>query len=208
MTALSRPVRAMLESVFDAPPLALDADIDRLRLTLTAALRRCLDAPEADWNELIELGAVAGEWDEWRVAGLRAAVEPGADLDPALTRDTLAQLVEELIGRGDVVPGPWEGGARQEATDSAEWLAGRRRREMIFAIERAMVGLAAGDAACLRDVAERIVESDEDETVFPGLPTALRSCADDLEGGGAISPQSKMQLADALDQTPFVASLG
>ncbi|MFP5487700.1 MAG: hypothetical protein ACLGHQ_05280 [Acidimicrobiia bacterium] len=203
MTALSRPLRVMLEGVFATPTGSLADDIERFRSTLTVALRRCLDAPEADWAELVARGTDLGDWDEWRVAGLLAA-SPGIEPDPA-TRETLAELVDELVRRGQVGPCPLD--ADDDADRSPEWLEGRRRRELIFAIERAVDALAVGDSAGLRGAAVRIVERDPDGSVFPTLALALVACADDLELRDAVGASSRAALAGALAGTPFAASV-
>ncbi len=183
MTALSRPLIGLLSSAFDAAVLDEREHVELLRSTLTVALRRCLDAPDASWPELVGRGAAVGEWDEWRTADLIAAADPAGDPRPEVTRDTLATLAEELIARGDVRSGPWEGADREAAVGSPRWQEGQRRREIVFAIERAMVSIADADADGLRDGAARIDERDT-TVAFPGLPAALRGCATDIETGG------------------------
>lgn len=203
MTTLSRPLLSLLESTFEAPTGSTHADIVRLRESLTVALRRCLDAPDATWVELVNRGTAAGEWDEWRVAGLLAA----ADADPDVTREALATLTDELLGRRDVIPGPWEGADRQAAVDTPEWHAGRMRREIVFAIERAMVCASNGDVDGLCDAADRILDRNGDGSSYTDLPAALRACATDLDEHGTVTPLSRDALSRSLAGTPFAASV-
>jgi hypothetical protein len=205
VTELSRPIVALLASTFDASGPTERDDISRLRESLTVALRRCLDAPDSAWLELVDRGAVAGEWDEWRVASLVAAADPLNDPQPEVTRDALATLTEELIGRLDVLPGPWEGGARQAALASPRWLAGQARREIVFAIERAVVCLSELDADGLRECARRVRARDVDDT-YPDLADALDACAEDADRG-SLSTVAREHLRSALVATPFAAAV-
>jgi hypothetical protein len=120
-----------------------------------------------------------------------------------VTRDVLATLIDELVGRRDVVPGAWEGVARQAAVGTAAWEAGRLRREIVFAIERAMSCLTASDGAGLHHCADRIDEHDV-TAAYVGVPAALRACAADLEAG-SLTVAGREALRAALANTPFVA---
>lgn len=205
MTELSRPVVAMLGSTVETTGPTERHDIERLRESLTVALRRCLDAPDARWLDLVERGAAVGTWDEWRVASLVAAVEPSSDPEPEVTRDVLATLTEELIGRRDVLPGPWEGAERQVAVESPRWRAGLRRREIIFTIERAVACVEALDADGLRLCAARVTERGGDDA-YPGLAVALVACAEEA-ASGTLSRTSLTPLRAALAATPFASAI-
>lgn len=205
MTELSRPLVTLLASTFETSGETERHDVERLRESLTVALRRCLDAPDATWLDLVERGAVAGEWDEWRVGSLVAAADPARDPEPEVTRDVLATLTEELIGRRDVVPGPWEGAERQAAVESPRWRAGLQRREIVFTIERAVACVETLDALGLRTCAGRVAERDVDGA-YPGLAAALTACAHDADSG-ALRPSSLAQLRDALAHTPFASAI-
>lgn len=205
MTELSRPLVALLASTFETAGPTERHDVERLRESLTVALRRCLDEPGATWLDLVERGAAAGEWDEWRVASLVAAVDPSCDPEPEVTRDVLATLTEELMGRRDVLPGPWEGAERQASVESPRWRAGLRRREIVFTIERAVVCVESLDADGLRACAARVVERDVDGA-YPGLADALTACADDVSAG-AVTSAARTRLRDALAHTPFASAI-
>ncbi|MGB0111903.1 MAG: hypothetical protein WBP59_01650 [Ilumatobacteraceae bacterium] len=207
MTELTRPVVALLASTFDAPPESMVADIVKLRESLVVALRRCLDAPTATWEQLVERGTVVGEWDDWRVASLSAASNPDEDPEPEVTREALATLTSELIGRRDVLSGPWEGADRQDTVDTPQWQAGRVRRELVFAIEHAMVCADGLDAAGLEAAAARIESNDPDDRIHPGLAESLRRCASDAVADGVLSGATCDALRRSLAGTPFAASV-
>jgi hypothetical protein len=206
VTELSRPVLALLSATFNAPGSDERADVARLRESLTVALRKCFEMPDAAWPELVARGAVVGEWDQWRVAALVAAGDPSSDPEPDATRDALATLAEELMERRNVRAGPWEGGARQAAVETPRWRAGRLRREIVVAIERSMTCLPIRDAAGLRGCADRIAERDV-TVAYPGLPDALRACASDVERG-ALGVAAREALGRALASTPFGYTVG
>ena len=217
MTVLSRPVVAILESALATPTGSLAGDIVRLRESLTIALRRCLDEPTLEWSALVALGAERGGWDQWRVAGLLAARDreasaEGGHLDTPRelldeTRDVLAALADELIGRRDISTEPWDGSDRQHALADPLWVAGRDRRELVFAIERAMEHAARHDAAGLRSAAANVDERDPSGDAYPGLATALLACAADLDRSGSISDESRSRLRTSLGETPFAAAV-
>lgn len=122
-----------------------------------------------------------------------------SDPEPEVTRDALATLTEELIARGDI--------AGELVAESPAWTAGRIRREIVFAIERAMVCAETADADGLRDAARRVAERDPDDAVFPGLAAALRSCAADLDAHLAPSSTSLAALVHSLAATPFAPAV-
>lgn len=207
MTEISRPIVALLEAALVTPTGSLATDIVRLRESLVVALRRCLDDPGAGWPHLVASAAGRGGWDQWRVASLLAAADPDADSTPDETRDALAALVDELIGRRDVLAGPWEGRDRQAVLLDPHWLAGRDRRELVFAIERTLGYLAGCDAPAIRHVAIQVDERDPGSVVYPGLSTALVGCAADLEAGPSIGASSRQRLRNALADSPFAAAV-
>lgn len=210
MTALSRPIVALLESALAATTTSLDDDIVRLRGALTPALQRCLAVPAASWPALVEAATARGGWDQWRSGGLLAAAHPADDEAPEATRDLLAELAEELTARGDVLAEVWEGGERQAHVESPRWIAGRERRELIFAIERAIAAALAGDAQGIVNAADNIAGRDR-SGIYPALPDALRACAADVSrdrpGERRIGDGARQRLGDALAGTPFAAAV-
>lgn len=207
MATLTRPVVAVLESALATPTGTLATDIVRLRESLTIALQRCLDVPAAGWSVLVSAAAQRGGWDQWRIASLLAAGRVDDDPTPDETRDALAALADELIARRDVIDGPWEGSDRQSGVVDPHWLAGRDRRELVFAIERAPDHAAHRDAAGLRTAAGNIEKRDPTASIYPGLAVALLACADDIDSSASISESRRTQLRASLAVTPFAASV-
>ncbi len=199
----------MLRSALATPTGSTNADIARLREALALALERCLERPGVAWQVLVSEGETRGAWDEWRVAGLLAALDADSDPAPEVTLDVLAALADELVHRRDVVPGVWEGAERQGAVDSPRWREGQRAREIVFGIERAMELLQRGDVSGLTGVAAMIEVRDPDGDRFPGLVAALSGCADGVasgDGGDALA-SSLTRLRACLASTPFAASI-
>ena len=205
MTSLSRPLIGVVRAALETPSSTIVGDIDRLRGVLLLALRRCLDEPRADWNTLVEVGTGRGGWDEWRVASLLDSSDPTVDPAPEVTREALAGLANEMIERGDVLAGPWEGGGRQGAVESERWRTGRVRREMVFAIERAMDCVRAPDAAGLRAVAGRLDEHDPHGEIHPQVAASLRVCAEEIDAAGACRAATLATLRASLARTPLAA---
>ena len=189
----------MLRAAIETPSDTIASDIERLRESLVIALRRCLGQPAAGWMALVECASETGGWNEWRIGSLIDAADPATDEAPEVTREALAELAVELLERGDVLGGPWEGGERQAAVASQQWRDGRDRRELIFAIERAMDCLGRNDAAGLHSAARRIEERDPDAEIYPDLAESLRICAD------WPSVESMDRLQRSLLGTPFAA---
>lgn len=205
MSTLSQPMRALLESALAAPTGTIADDVERLRETLTVVLRRCLELPGATWPELIGDAARRGGWDHWRGSGLQAAAASVADAAPEVTRHLLVELGEELRVRGDVIAEAWEGEGRQVAVESPQWVEGRQRRDLIFAIESAMAHAKVADADALAASGANIAARDLHGS-FPGLADALQYCAADLALHGALSMPARDRLVVALDGTPFAAA--
>jgi hypothetical protein len=205
MTAISRPIAALLAAALESPAHTLERDIERLRESVIVALRRCLDMPGASWSALVESAADRGSWDRWRRAGLLAAETPHTDETPDSTRETLAALAEELLMRRDILDEVWEGDQRQAAVESPRWIAGRERRELVFTIESAMDAAVAGDGPALAAAAETI-ERRDGGGIYPGLPDALRRAGDEITRAGSLSTISRRRLVDALAGTPFAAA--
>jgi hypothetical protein len=206
VTVLSRPLRAMLESALATPTSGdVARDVERLRETLVIVLGRVLDLADVGWEELVAEATTRGGWDQWRSGGLAVASDAATDPAPEVTRDLLAELAEELVARGDVRSEPWEGADRQAAVESPVWAEGRRRREVIFAIESVMVHLANGHAEAVAESADAIASRD-DARSFPELPAVLRSCADELRTRPAVSAATRRRMMRALADTPFVAA--
>lgn len=197
-------MRALLEAALAAPTEDVRVDVARLRDVLVVVLQRSLELSSASWPELVAAAAERGQWDHWRAGGLGAAAEPATDPAPEATRDLLAELAEELLSRGEVRSKVWEGVERQAAVESPQWAEGKQRRELIFAIESATFHVEHGHTDAVTSAATSIAERDT-FGAFPGLPAALRSCASDLAGRGAVSRRSRAQLATALAGTPFAA---
>ena len=204
MTELSRPLRMLLEAAVAAPTVDVRADVGRLRDALTVVLARVLDR-DADWRALVEEATARGAWDVWRSGGLLAASDAAGDPTPEVTRDLLAELAEELLARGEIRAEPWEGGDRQAAVASPLWIEGRRRREVIFAIESAVLHLSRGDADGVADAAASI-EARDQAGAFADLPATLHTAAAELRDRPAVSPPTRRRLMRVLQGTPFVAS--
>jgi predicted cupin superfamily sugar epimerase len=205
MSALSRPMRSLLESALASPTDDVRTDVVRLRETLTVVLQRSLDLAGAGWEQLVACAADRGRWDHWRSGGLQSAAQPDADAAPEATRDLLADLAEELLARGHVLAEVWEGEHRQAAVESPLWVEGRRRRELVFAIEAAIAHAERRDAVAL-DSSASTIERGDTAGSFPGLVGALRGCAADLRDRSGLSARSRARLITALAGTPFVAS--
>ncbi|HRE03831.1 MAG TPA: hypothetical protein PLV68_21220, partial [Ilumatobacteraceae bacterium] len=165
-----------------------------------------LDHPTADWGELVAAAAGHGGWDQWRSGGLAAAAHPEVDAAPEATRDLLAELAAELVARRTITTEVWEGDDRQALVDSPHWRAGQRRREIIFAIERAMLAAEQCDPAGLRSAAASIAARDTDVR-YPDLAESLLACAGEAETAKTISAASLDRLESALVTTPFAAAV-
>lgn len=202
----SRPLRTLLHRAINTATGSLADDITALREACTVVLRRALGAPDAAWPELVDRAAERGRWDRWRHGGLRSAQDPDHDSTPEVTRDLLAALAEELSVVGDVVPGVWEGEARQASTHSPEWVEGKRRRDLVFSLERVIELVQAADAAGLVQLADSIGGLDDDGQ-FAAARTALVRAADDFASAGCMRAETRDSLALALELTPFSASI-
>jgi DMSO/TMAO reductase YedYZ molybdopterin-dependent catalytic subunit len=203
--ALGRPLRSLLERALTVSTGSIAADIITLREPCHAALRRCLGLADDGWSATIDCAAAKASWDEWRRGGLAAAADPQLDRAPEATRDLLAELAEELMVRGDVLPGPWEGAQRQGLTDSDEWQAGHRRRQLIFMIERLGDLVLNDDADGLQALADAIANAD-DTGELTDAPGALRAFAADLALDATITDGARQRLIAAFAGTPFAAT--
>lgn len=203
--ALSRPLRVLLERALAKPTGTVSGDVASLRAACAVVLRRCLDRPDGQWAQLVELASDKGDWDQWRQAGLLAAAEPERDATAEATRDLLAELADELCIRGDVLPGVWEGEQRQAVTASADWQEGKRRRDLVTSLERLVELIETTDAPGLRELAGSIARRDTGD--HPTLPAAVRAAAADIEATGAVPARTRASLAECLQETPFAAAI-
>ncbi len=215
---LSKPIRMMLERALNTSADTITADIERLREACALVLRRHLATPaDSSWPDLVEAAARKGEWNQWRRNDLLKADAPESDDTPEVTRDTLGELAEELLDRGAVLPGVWEGSHRQIATASEEWNNGKRRRDLIFSLESLPQLVEQHDSVGLHDLATSIRSRDTEER-FPGLPQALTSLAKTLspptdhvpshnEGDAAVlsGAAGLIRVGETLQGTPFAA---
>jgi len=203
--ALRRPLRVLLDRALAKPTGTVSGDIAQLREACAVVLRRCLDRPDEEWESLVEAAGRRGEWDPWRRVGLLAAAHPERAPTAEATRDLLAELADELRIRGDVVPGVWEGEHRQAVTESAEWQEGKRRRDLVFSLERVVELIETTDASGLRELANSIARRDTGD--YPTLPAAVRGVAADIEATGSVGDLTRASLAECLHGSPFAAAI-
>jgi DMSO/TMAO reductase YedYZ molybdopterin-dependent catalytic subunit len=205
-TALSRPLRTLLDRAVTNATGSLTDDVAALRDACALVLGRVLDMPDAPWSALIGAAAARGRWDRWRIGGLLVAEHPDSDGAPEATRDLLAELADELSVVGGIAPEGWEGGHRAASADSAETLDGKRRRSFVFGLER-LVELADGrDAAGLDQLADSLAALDPagaDRLTVDLIHTA----ASDVASVGAVRAATRESLARALEDSPFAASV-
>lgn len=203
---LSRPLRSILDRALASPTGSVAGDIVRLRDACAVVLRRCLDLANAEWPQLMAVAGERGGWDRWRHDGLLAAAAPERDLTAEATRDLLAELADELRSRGGLHPGVWEGDHRQARTESPEWAEGKRRRDLVFSLERIVELIEDDDADGLRALAASVVRRDVDGE-YRSLPDALLRAADDVHAGGGLRAVTRDALVACLEVTPFAASV-
>ena len=200
-TALSRPLRNLLDRAVTNAAGALTADVAALRDACAVVLRRVLDMADAPWPALVDVAATRGGWDRWRVGGLLAAEHPDSDGTPEATRELLAELADELSVVGGISTEGWEGGDRQAATDSPEWREGKRRRNLVFGFERLVELASSGDAVALDQLADslaRLDETGEHRIVLDLVHAAAR----DVAAVGALRVGTRESLARALRESP------
>jgi DMSO/TMAO reductase YedYZ molybdopterin-dependent catalytic subunit len=201
---LPRPLRDLLERVLAEPAPDLPADVTRLRSALEIALVRVLGGGRRAWPDLVAAAAERGGWDRWRIAGLLDAAHPADDAQPEVTRDVLADVAEELISRGTLRRGPWEGAARQARTSDPYWTRGRMHREAVFALERLPEHLGNADADAISGLAAML--SAQIDGLAPGAGAALEHAATRLREGAPVD-ELRPGLAAALAHTPFGAAI-
>ncbi len=205
-TSLSRPLRILLERAVTNAAGALTADVAALRDACAFVLGRVLDMADAPWPALIDAAAIRGGWDRWRIGGLLAAEHPDSDGTPEATRELLAELADELSVVGGICAEGWEGGDRQAATESAEWREGKRRRNLVFGLERLVELADSGDAAGLDQLADSLAGLDQtgEHRIVLDL---IHAGARDVAAVGAIRVGTRESLARALQESPFAASV-
>jgi hypothetical protein len=96
-----REVEALLESCEGATASALE-EITVVRAALAVAVGRLLDAPDAQWADLVERAASVAGWPPSRRDLLAAAAKPDEHPDPDAVLDALWDLVQELNERRTV----------------------------------------------------------------------------------------------------------
>lgn len=202
--SLARPLRDMLGRVLAEPAPDLATDVARLRSALEVALARILGEGIQAWPDLVAAAAERGGWDRWRVAGLLDAALPAIDAQPEATRDVLAEVAEELIGRGALRRGPWEGAARQARTNDPHWIEGRVRRQAVFALERLPDHLSNADADAIAVLAA--TPAVQLDGLAPGVGAALELAAARLRHGATVD-DVRPGLVAALRRTPFAAAI-
>ena len=200
MTVISRPMIVLLDTAVTSVTGNLVDDVSRLVAAVKIVLQRSLVLPNATWAELIEAAAATAEWSHWRVIGLLSAAELGSDVDPAAARDVLIEVAMEMSSQGGLFSTPLTG------DDSSLANSGRRRRDLITAMELSIDALKRGDYIKLIETAKSIAKYDLDHR-YPGLKDSLCLAADDIERTGFLASATHAALVKAFGTTPFAAAL-
>lgn len=200
VATISRPMAVFLENAVATVTGSVTDDIHQLIEALEVVLRRCLALPHATWPTLVHAAASCGEWDHWRVIGLLGAANLVPEVDPSAARDVLVEVAVELASQRTLVAGHTDGSADGPAAD------GRRRRNLVTAMERAIEALTRGEAEHLVTIA-LIVETCDLELEYPTLPSALRSAATDFARSMVLTSTTRAALVVGFGATPFAAAL-
>lgn len=178
----------------------LTDDISRLIAAVKVVLRRSLELPNETWTTLIEEAAATAQWDHWRVIGLLNADDLRSKVDPAAARNLLIEVAMELSSQGGLFATPLAGAVSSLAA------AGRRRRDLITAMELSVDALKRGDYRKLTATAATIAKCDV-EHEYPSLRDTLCLAADDIERSGFLTSATHLALVKAFGTTPFAAAL-
>lgn len=200
VATISRPMAVFLEGAVATATGSVTDDIHQLIEALEVVLRRCLALPHATWPTLVHAAASRAEWDHWRVIGLLGAANLGPEVDPSAARDVLVEVAVELATRRTLVAGRSGESTNGPAAD------GRRRRDLVTAMERAIEALTRRETEHLVTIALTI-EACDLELEYPTLPGALRSAAIDFARSGALTSITRAALVVGFGATPFAAAM-
>lgn len=200
VATISRPMVVFLENTVATVTGSVTDDIHQLIEALEVVLRRCLALPHATWPTLVHAAASRADWDHWRVVGLLSAANLGPEVDPSAARDVLVEVAVELASRRALVASH-----TGESTDGPV-ADGRRRRNLVTAMERAIEALTREEAGHLMAIALTI-ETCDLELEYPALPGALRLAAADFVRAGALTSTTRAALVVGFGATPFAAAM-
>ena len=200
VSPISRPMVVFLENAVATATGSVTDDIHQLTEALEVVLRRCLALPDATWPALVHAAALRGEWDHWRVIGLLGVAKLGPEADPSAARAVLVEVAVELASRRALVAGHTGESTSGPAAD------GRRRRNLVTAMEQAIAALTSGEAERLATIAST-VESCDLELEYPALPGALRLAAADFVRSEALTSTTRAALVVGFGATPFAAAM-